>query len=243
MQVAVEPSLVDRVERAEAHRDGRELPEVGHQPGVRVGRQPTAEAGVRKLLAEPVKPLLVESPLEEGPRIHARRGVPLVVDLVAAARVVLAAEEVVEANLVQRRTGRVRRNVTAHADARALRAVDHDRGVPPDRAPDRALEVLVAGEPRLRLGRDRVDVVGADQAGHADLPLASMLQEGEHQVARAGTAALVNHRVEGLEPLPRLVRVDVRQLARQPVADDRGALCDHGRPPSGASWAPFVLFG
>src|SRR3712207_8146138 len=35
VQVAVEPRLVDRVDRAEAHGDGRELPEVGHQPRVR----------------------------------------------------------------------------------------------------------------------------------------------------------------------------------------------------------------
>ena len=43
-QVAVEPGLVDGVDRAEAHGDRRELPEVGHQPRVRVGRQ--AAAGV-----------------------------------------------------------------------------------------------------------------------------------------------------------------------------------------------------
>ena len=41
-----------------------------------------------------------------------------------------------------------------------------------------------------------------------------MLQEGEHQVARAGAAALVDHRVERLEPLPRLVAVDVQYWRR-----------------------------
>ena len=39
LQVAVEPRLVDGGQRAEAHRDRRELPEVGHQPGVRVRAQ------------------------------------------------------------------------------------------------------------------------------------------------------------------------------------------------------------
>ena len=38
VQVAVEPGLVDRVDAGEPHRDGRELPEVRHQPRVRVGR-------------------------------------------------------------------------------------------------------------------------------------------------------------------------------------------------------------
>ena len=39
VQVAVEAGLVDRVDRAEAHRHGRVLPEVGHEPRVRVARQ------------------------------------------------------------------------------------------------------------------------------------------------------------------------------------------------------------
>jgi hypothetical protein len=51
--------------------------------------------------------------------------------------VVLAAEEVVEADLIER--GRV----------------------PPDVGPDPPLDVLVAGEPRLAFRRDRVDEVGA----------------------------------------------------------------------------------
>ena len=47
-QVLHEARLVDRHQRAEAHRDGRELPEVRHQPRVRVGR----EAAAADLLAE-----------------------------------------------------------------------------------------------------------------------------------------------------------------------------------------------
>ena len=84
VQVAVEPGLVDRVERAEAHRDGRELPEVRHQPRVRVGRQ--AAAGVRQLLAEAVELLLGQPALEERAGVDAGGGVALEVDLVAAAR-------------------------------------------------------------------------------------------------------------------------------------------------------------
>ena len=40
LQVAVEVGLVDGVERAEPHRHRRELPEVRHEPGVGVRRQP-----------------------------------------------------------------------------------------------------------------------------------------------------------------------------------------------------------
>ena len=135
VQVAVEPRLVDRVDRAEAHRDGRELPEVRHQPRVRVGRTGPAcrrragpPGGSRRAASS------VEPALEEGAGVDAGGGVALDVDLVAAAGVVLAAEEVVEADLVERRGGRVRRDVAADLDAGALGAVHHDRGVPADEA-------------------------------------------------------------------------------------------------------------
>ena len=85
-----------------------------------------------------------EVALEEGPGVHAGGGVALEEDLVAAAGVVLAAEEVVEADLVERRGGGVGRDVAADADAGALGAVDHDRGVPADVAAELALDVLVA---------------------------------------------------------------------------------------------------
>ena len=53
VQVVVEPGLVDRVHRAEAHGHRGELPKVRHQPRVRVRRQPAA--GVAVLLAEAVE--------------------------------------------------------------------------------------------------------------------------------------------------------------------------------------------
>ena len=136
---------------------------------MRVRRQ--AAAGVRELLAEPVELVLGEPALEEGAGVDAGGGVALEVDLVAAAGVVLAAEEVVEADLVQRRGRGVGGDVAADADAgrcaRCTMIAAFQRHV---RA-DPALDLLVAGEPRLVLGRDRVDVVGAAQARHADVLL------------------------------------------------------------------------
>ncbi len=85
--------------RAEAHRYRGELPEVRHQPRVRVGRQPAA--GVRELLPEPVELVLGQLALQEGAGVDARRRVPLEEHLVAGLAVVLAPEEVVEADLVQ----------------------------------------------------------------------------------------------------------------------------------------------
>ena len=53
VQVMVEPGLEDGVHRAKAHRHRRELPEVGHQPWMRVRRD--AAAGVAVFLPEAVE--------------------------------------------------------------------------------------------------------------------------------------------------------------------------------------------
>ena len=78
-QVAHEPRLVDRVDRADAHRAGRDLPEIRHQPGMRIGAQ--AVAG--DLLAISFRLLVGQPAFEEGSRIDARRRVRLEIDQVA----------------------------------------------------------------------------------------------------------------------------------------------------------------
>ncbi len=215
-----------RVEGGQAHRDRRELPEVRHQPRVRVGRQPLARA-VLHLLAEAVELVLGQPALEVGAGVDARRAMALDEDLVATAtallrRCVLAAEEVVEADLVEAGARLVRRDVAADLEPLAVGAGHHDCGVPPDVGADPSFGVLVAGEPRLSLGRDGVDVVGAAQSRDADVGLAGTLEQSEHDVARALPAALVDQGVEGLDPVVGLVGVDVGQLGRQPLVDDRG---------------------
>jgi hypothetical protein len=87
---------------------------------------------VALLLPEPVHAPPPEAALQERAGVHAGAGVPLEEHLVAAAGMVLAAEEVVHAHLVERGGGGVRRDVATDAHARALRAVHHDRGVPAD---------------------------------------------------------------------------------------------------------------
>ena len=177
---------------------------------------------------KPSRLVLAEPALEVGPGVHAGGGVALEEHLVAAARVVRSAEEVVHPDLVERRGGRVRRDVAADADARPLGAVDHDRGVPAQPAAVLPLDVLVAGEPRLLLGADRVDVVGRRQRRDPDLHLARPLQQLEHDVARPGASGGVDDPVKGLEPLLGLLRVGVGELARDAVEDGSGFLSCHG---------------
>ena len=143
-QVAVEARLVDRGQRAEAHRHRRELPELRHQPRVRIRGQ--AAAGL-DLLAEVVEVILGQPALEKSTGVDARRGVTLEEDLVAHSVGVLAAEEMVEADFVQRGGAGVRREVATDSGRPIVGAQDHRHGVPADHAPD-----AVARSPR-RPGR------------------------------------------------------------------------------------------
>ena len=206
-EVLVVLRLPDRVDRAETHRHGRELPELRHEARVRVRAQPAA--GVRLLLAEPVELVLRESAFEVGAGVHAGGGVALVEDLVSARGVVATAEEPVVADLVQRRARRVGRDVSADGDAGALGAVHRDRGVPADPATVLALELLVTGERRLVLGRDRVDVVRRRHHRNSEVQILRPLEQAEHDVATAATALLLDEGVEGLLPFGGFLRVRV----------------------------------
>ncbi len=116
LQVLHEARLVDGVERADAHGDGGELPEVLHQPGVRVA----GEAGLAaQFVAEVLEAGVVEAAFEEGAGVDAGRGVALEVDevagLVALGAGILGVEEVVEADFEQRGERGVGGDVAADA--------------------------------------------------------------------------------------------------------------------------------
>ncbi len=215
LEVAVEPGLVDRADRAEAHGDRRVLPEVRHEPRVRVRAQPGL-AGDR-LAPEVVELVLAEPPLEERAGVDPGRRVALVEDLVAGLAVVLAPEEVVEADLVQAGRRGVRREVPADAGEAAVRAEHHRRRVPADEPADPPLDLLVAREERLLLGADRVDVAGLGERRQPDLELAGALQQLVDEKPGTGLAGLLDDLVERFHPFLGFVRVDVRQLVLELV--------------------------
>ncbi len=73
--------------------------------------------------------------------------------------------------------------MSADPDARALRAVHGDRGVPADPRAVLALEFLVAGELRLVLGGDRVQVVGGGHHRDTEVQFLRPLEQAEHDLA------------------------------------------------------------
>ena len=154
-------------------------------------------------------------------------------DLVAAAGVVLAAEEVVEADLVQGRGTGVGGDVAADADVRPLRPVHHDGGIPAQPGPVLAFDLLVAGECRFLVDRDGVDVVrGGDHRNtHALRP--GPLEQAAHNVLGTFGALFLNQGIQGLQPLGGLFRITIRQLVCQPAEDMGGIFsCSHVQPHS-----------
>ena len=206
VQVLHEPRLVDRGDRADPQRHGRELPEVGHQPRVRVRGQ----AAAADLLAEAVELLVGQPPLEERARVVAGRRVALEVDEVAAVLVGRRVPEVVEADLVERRQRLVAGDVAAELGGQLVGAHDHRDRVPADDRAQPALELRIAGERRLAVGRDRVDVGGVEARDRAGAGVLGALDDARQELARAVGAVVRDDGVERLEPLGRLDRVEIR---------------------------------
>ena len=169
---------------------------------------------LRLLLAEPVELVLGQAALEERAGVDARGRVTLDEDLVAAVGVVEAAEEVVEADFVERRRRCVGGDVTADADAGALCAVDRDGRVPAEPATIAALELFVTGELGLVLGRDGVDVVRRRHLRHVQLQLVRGLQQAEHDLAAASVTSGLHELLEGFLPLRGLVGIAVERFLR-----------------------------
>ena len=232
LQIAHEARLIDRGDRAEPHRHGRELPEVGHQPRVRVRRQP---ASGPELVPEVLQLLRREPPLQERPRVDARRGVPLEQHEVTCALGPLGPEEVVEAHLVERGGRRVGRDVAADALRVPVGLDDHGQRVPADQTLDAALDLAAARKGRLVLEADRVDVgrVGRERERHA--LLAGVVLQGLEQAGRSGRAAALDDVVERIEPLARFLALEVGIGFRSDLSHSRA--CPRVGGPSGASGA------
>src|ERR1051326_3094504 len=161
VQIAIEARLVDGRERPEPHRHRGEFPEVRHQPGMRVCRHTLAR---RNFTAKVAELLLTEPAFEKRAGVDTGRRVSLKVDEVAARGMVLATEEVVEADLVQRGGGRERRDMAANAGMFAVGADDHGQRVPADDTLEASFDLAAARVAWLLIRGNRVQVrsVGAE---------------------------------------------------------------------------------
>jgi hypothetical protein len=113
VQVLQEAGLVDGHQRAQAHRHGGELPELGHQLGVRVAGQALAV----HFLAEVEQLLFGQAAFQVGAGIDTGRHMALDVEAVATVVFALGMPEVVEAGAKHAGQRGKRANVTAQIAA------------------------------------------------------------------------------------------------------------------------------
>ena len=183
--VAHEARLVDGHHRPQAHGHRRELPEVRHEPGVRIGRQATAA----DFLAEAFELGLSQAPFQVGAGIDARRTVALHEDHVAGVRVRLTAPEVVEAHFVQRGRRRVAGQMTAVFGGHFIGLGHHGHGVPAHIGLEPLLDGAVARVTGLLRGRNGVHVSRIGLIGQVGPGTTCVIDEAFQQEMGAVCAA------------------------------------------------------
>ena len=161
--------------------------------------------------------LLVQTTLQEGAGIGPGGGMTLDIHMVARSTTGLAPEEVVETHLVLGGGRGEGRKMPTDTLRGLVGLHNHHRRIPTNETANPFLQVLVAGEPRLFLSRNRVHV----RSGHAgrvtDLQLSGSFQNGPHEKSGPAPPVLVDNRLERVQPLLGLLGVNIRELMEKPV--------------------------
>src|SRR4051812_43525692 len=109
-------------------------------------------------MAEVQQVLLAETPFEEGTRIHARRGMALIVNKVARLVSVARPEEVIKPDFAERGERSVGRNMATDVGIVLIGSNDHGGRVPANQTFNSALHRTVAGVRHLFMRRDGIHV-------------------------------------------------------------------------------------
>ena len=208
VQVLEKTRLVNGHQRAQAHRDGRELPKIGHQPGVRVRGQALA-AG---LLTEAEQLLLAQAAFEKSSCVDAGRAVALDKHQIATVRVARRVPKVPEADVVQRGRRLETGDVASEFGAILVGAQDNGQRIPANDRTQPMLDGAVARGFLFLLWRDGVFVGGGQRARHIDPIAACFVDQPTRQIAGPLKAAMLQYRLQGFEPLFGLDGVEIAQF-------------------------------
>ncbi len=203
LHVADEARLVDGHHWPQPHRNSGELPEIRHQPWMRIRGQSTAA----NLVPEVAQSVLAQAPLEEGARVDAGRAVSLDEHHVTGVFTGCTTPEVIEADLVQGGRGGIAGKVSAVLGGFLVGLLHHGHGVPADICLQPLLDGPVAGIVRLLVHRNGVHVRGVRLERQPRTGTTCPVDQAFDQEMRAITTPGANHRVDGLEPFAGLFRI------------------------------------
>ena len=180
------------------------------------------ESASIRLLAEAVEVLLLEPALQERARVDAGRRMSLDVHEIAAVLGGRRVPEVVEPDLVQGGGGGEARDVAPELGALAVRLHHHRHRVPPHERANAPFDRRVSGGVALARFRNGVEVGGVGRVGEVGAGAARFRDEVLDEEVGARDPVAFQHRLERLQPLLGLRRIDV-------VTGLRLNPCDHSR--------------
>ena len=234
VEVAQEPRLIDGLERAESHRAGRELPELGHQVRMAVGRQALA-ADFPPVM---VQLRLAEPPFEEGAGVDAGGGMGLEKHQISR---LAGAEKVVEPDLEQVRRRGVAGDVAAQFGRQAVGPHHHRQRVPADQRDQPLFGVERPGKRGLVGEGDGVAVRRAPYRRQGHAPGPGAVEQLAQQEGGAVAAGVRDDGIERVQPLLGFGRIGVRRQDGPVAGTTEIGTVGHERPPEVEWMRVFVL--
>ncbi len=168
--------------------------------------------GALAFATEMLEVVLAEPSLDEGPRVHAGRRMPLEIDEISRMVTRPGVEEMIEPDLVKGRRRGEGRNVAADAGKLGVGPRHHRHGVPADDAFDPPLDLEISWIAWLLVSRNRVDVRRVGREGEGHTPKVGAFLQVDQKLLQPLGAVSDQNVIKGLKPFLQLVGCDPRNV-------------------------------
>ena len=204
--IAQKSGLVDGIDGAQSHGDGRELPEIGHQSRVGV----TGDPSTFHFPAEVIELIDGQAAFKESACVHARTGVTLKKDQVSAARVVDSAEEVLLSHFVEGGCRGKGGHMSTEAIKLAVGPDHHRHRIPADQILDPLFHLFIAGIGSFLIGSDAVLVGSNGVVGCRNPEGTGVPDQAIHQISCALSSGCRVGALQRFDPLGCFLWITVR---------------------------------
>ena len=165
--------LVDGLDRPQPHGHGGKLPEIRHQPGMRVGGQALAIHFPTKV----VQLLFADAPFQVSAGIHPRRGMALEKHQVPFVFIAGGPEEMIESHIVKSGGGRKGGNMAPQFVVIHVSPHHRGQGIPAHQRTHPAFHENITGNRNFVLGGNGIEVRGIE-VGSVDALFLGLIGDG-----------------------------------------------------------------